>query len=270
MRLNDAVSSALASWLTLEVDDRATLAHAIAALNCLGTGQGSEAAAPRYMPATTIDQPLTIDNISSVDPDIFRSHSYRALGSGQSISIYCAGSRGLFELAQTLGRSHYKIGWTRGARAETRIAHLRATAYGACWQSDRETIRDRGWDNWDVTVLPARERSIGSPVRCLGRSLAVDLPAGVDPSAFDRALMQALASRALAPNGDGDVGQAQCRAQGIDPACLRRLTEQATNRGTRLKVAKEIFAFAPRQEADALARLIEAVIAHAVAPLLQR
>lgn len=268
--LNPSVSAALAGWLALAADDRSTLARAIAALNGLGAGQGADAPAMPIEATTDVDPPFSIDTPSAIDLDLFRSRSYRALGPGPSMVFYCAGSRGLFELAQRLGASHYKLGWTRGACPETRIAHLRATAYGACWQNGGNLIRETGWDNWEATVLPAQARPAGSPVRCTGRAFAVDLPRGVDPPAVDAALMRAFAPKSLAGFADTDAGRVRCRAQGIDPAWLRRLTEQTTRRGVRLKTATEIVAFAPRQEADSLARLIEAVVAQAVAPLLRR
>lgn len=266
--LNPSVAAALTSWLALVAADRIMLARAIAALDGLGTGQGTETHTASH--DRTPDQPrsLTIDAVGEVDTHLFRSKSYRALGAGHTISVYCAGSRGLLELAQRIGGSHYKIGWSRGPTPETRLAHLRATAYGACWQDGGSVTQDCGWDNWEPTVLPGSERAEGSPVRCQGRYFAVDLPGGVDPGEFDSTLMQALAPRSLADFSESNAGRAQCRAQGVDPARLARLTEQSTKRGVRYKAARELFRFSPRQEAEALARLIEAVVAQAVAPLL--
>ncbi|MDX7953470.1 hypothetical protein P7D22_20095 [Lichenihabitans sp. Uapishka_5] len=269
--LTPPVSAALTGWLALTNHERRTLQAAMAALQSLGQSSAL-ASQPAFnavpsAPATT----LSIDTLPAVDLELFRSEAYRALGQGETIAFYIAGCRGLLGLSQPLGIPIYKAGFSRGLTIETRLAHLRQSAYAGVWKSGAEHKVEAGFDSWEATVLRLEHpRPAGSPVRSLPQALAITLPAGVDPLDIDRVLMQALAPRSLQHFVTGDAGQAHCGACAVDPARLRRFTARDTKRGRKFPESKELFRLAPRQDTEALAQLIEAVVADAASTLLRR
>lgn len=247
------------------------LRNAIEALSTLDPSpRRSAMSAPCEPPVSAGLRPITIDDVPEVDAELFRSAAYRALGRGPSMCFYLGGCRGLFECAQVVGFGIYKAGFSRGTAAQTRFAHLRQSRYASHRQDQDVMMAEPGFDNWEGTIVPAGVRPIDSPVRTLRAALSIDLPGGVDPSALDRALMQALAPRSLAGFAASAEGLAHCRSCGIDPQRLLRFTVHETKRGRTHKAARELFRLAPRQEAETLARLVEVLVIRAAAPLMNR
>ncbi len=200
----------------------------------------------------------------AVDPDVFTSAQFKSLATRNTAIVYFAGCDGLYGLSQDITKGSYKLGLSAAHSVQARMMTLAEDLYGSAWLCGGLIRKDDGFDHWKAASLVTTEdRPRNSPVEPERRFIRVRLPAGLTSGMLDKALAASLADRSLSAYGTSPDDMAHCAGIGFDARRLIRYTP-ARQAGQRPKAATELVHVSPRRDADALAGLLEAIVARVV------
>lgn len=202
-------------------------------------------------------------------PDISASD-----GQGTVATFYFAGCDGAKKLGKRLSRAIFKGGFTCQAVAANRLCGLDETIYGG-WSANLPTLDAAqpiaGWNDWSFARHAPQDTAhlvLPEGVTIANGLWRVYLPAGVDPSAFDRIVTAAMMPRQLAFWATSGEGRAHCQQHGLDPQEFVRFARDAQT-GV-LRPVEELYVYSPRRDAhwfaailaDALARVRAGIAGH--------
>ena len=195
------------------------------------------------------------------DLDLFASPAYRRLAQDtRLVHVYVASCQGTAQIYEATRTVVYKAGTHAGADVATRIATLNTTAYASWRKAGQGLVEEAGYTSWRAEQLPVEiPRTACSPVEPRGTSLAVHLPVVIAAEEFDIAVTQALLPVSLARLGQEPRIALSLLSMGCDPDMLQRYTARVGEAGH--KRAADLVRLKPRGDADALASMVEGLVA---------
>lgn len=195
------------------------------------------------------------------DPAFFASQAYRRLAEAtRLVHVYVASCDGTARLYEASRTTVYKAGTHAGDAVATRMATLNAAGYASWRKSGLALVEEPGFSTWRAERLPVEApRPHHSPVTPLGTSLAVRLPSAILPERFDVALTQALRPVSIAHLRSEPRITLSLAGIGCDPDRLERYTARRDGAGH--KLAAELVRLQPRRDAEALASMVEGIVA---------
>ena len=249
----------LAPAMRLRSSDTGALADpAGVAVPCGGAGVARQGLLP--LPPGSGQRTPRLPQVS-YDPEFFASQAYRRLAeTTRLVHVYVASCDGTARLYEASRTTIYKAGTHAGDAVATRMATLNAAAYASWRKSGLALVEEPGFNTWRAERLPIEApRPHHSPVTPLGTSLAVRLPAAILPERFDVALTQALRPVSIAHLRSEPRITLSLAGIGCDSDRLERYT--ARRDGTGHKLAAELVRLQPRRDAEALASMVEGIVA---------
>ena len=192
-----------------------------------------------------VDRRLASRSMPVVDPIQDALPPLEQTSDVRRIHLYVAACRGAAEIGRRYGHPAYKIGTTT-QHLETRLREIGKDEFGAAVRRNGKLILEPGFKGWVSQIIHATRDARVAGVSVLTRSIMVDLPPDMTTRVFDKAVHDALASRALRPGTE--LGREQ------------RLTIYSLGSKDRVSVANEFYLIDPRTDGDMLLEAVEGIL----------
>jgi len=208
-------------------------------------------------------EPMAADGANSQPPSVSLA-TLKPKGQGTRMVYYVAGCDGARRLANRLGRTIFKIGYTCEPTPADRLAGLDAVGYGG-WAGFASATKSPkpGWNKWFFARHEARDTAhviLPFGIEIEQGLWYVDLPAGVDPEAFDRIVTAAMMPRQLAFWATSGEGRTHCRQKGVGTGQFVRFSRKESP--SILRKTEELYVYSPRTDASWFAAILGEALAH--------